>query len=200
MAKEYLFGYGSLINPDSRTHTGKTDDALLCEVKDIKREWNFRVPEAHVTALGATLQSNTVCNGVLIPIDTEELGKFDIREKGYTRVPLLKKNVELSNGKLPSNRIWAYLLDSPQKPNSQNPIIQSYIDVVLSGCITVGGGDFAKRFISTTSGWLADWIGDRANPKYPRAMKEVPLAPVIDGLLREIVPERDAYKIPFSNS
>jgi hypothetical protein len=37
----YVFGYGSLINPESRAKTGSTGEAIPVEVTGLERRWNF---------------------------------------------------------------------------------------------------------------------------------------------------------------
>src|SRR5262245_2339508 len=37
----YVFGYGSLINPDSRARTGLSGEAIPVEVTGLERRWNF---------------------------------------------------------------------------------------------------------------------------------------------------------------
>ena len=80
----------------------------------------------------------------------------------------------------------------------ENPIAQSYVDIILRGCLTISK-DFAKEFILTTQGWLllngklvpttdgiaghgdqetlsgdhdqiqVHWVNDRHDPLYVRA-------------------------------
>ncbi len=44
---------------------------------------------------------------------------------------------------------------------------QSYIDIVLSGCLDIGGKQFAKEFVQNTFGWtpFMIWNDDRGHSK-----------------------------------
>ena len=81
---------------------------------------------------------------------------------------------------------WVYITDHPSQPSESCPIAQSYVDVVLSGCLDIGD-EFAKEFIRTTSGWDKSWIDDRNRPRYRRSL-EVD-SDRIDALLREVIPD-----------
>merc|ERR550525_2013441 len=64
--------------------------------------------------------------------------------------------------------VWTYILPTEimmkeEDAQTQRVMLQSYIDEVLSGCLDVGGQEFAKEFIRSTSGWnpFASWTDDR---------------------------------------
>jgi hypothetical protein len=97
--------------------------------------------------------------------------------------------------------VWCYV---PQKEfmgiaRAENPILQSYVDVCVKGCLSISKS-FAKEFTEGTYGWypghspprwesnaendeearavdfsFSCWIDDRNNPKYVRADKEYSL-------------------------
>jgi len=71
--------------------------------------------------------------------------------------------------------VWVYLIDDGILSNEYYPIPQSYVDVVLKGCLHISQ-DFAKLFLLTTHGWpTADHqqphslMDDRHDPLYCRA-------------------------------
>lgn len=186
----FIFGYGSLINKDSRAKTGQTSDAMATMVKGIKREWNLVVPKFGFTTLGATFNESAFCNGVIVSVLEQTLSDFDAREVayGYSRIQLQKEMaVPFNNGIIPDGNIWTYVTDSPGKPSEDTPLVQSYIDVVLAGCWDFGRL-FVEEFINKTQGWDAPWINDRENPRYMRPMKEVPLSCEFDSILKDLVP------------
>lgn len=47
-----------------------------------------------------------------------------------------------------------------------NPILQSYLDTCLKGCLEYGE-EFAIEFLETTTGWSKYWINDRSLPRRP---------------------------------
>jgi len=52
-------------------------------------------------------------------------------------------------------RTWVYVQQNPQPPTDEHPIVQSYVDTILRGCLSISE-DFAKEFILTTKGWSHD--------------------------------------------
>jgi hypothetical protein len=78
-------------------------------------------------------------------------------------------------------------------PTDENPILLSYLDVVLQGYLHRFGVDGARAFVATTDGWHAPVIDDRAAPRYPRAQRLTgDEAAFVDTALRElgVVPRR----------
>ena len=80
-------------------------------------------------------------------------------------------------------KIWMYVPEHPQLPNPEFPIAQSYVDIILRGCLSISE-EFAKEFIINTRGWHAQelmedesvvalgeycWVDDREKPIYVRA-------------------------------
>lgn len=77
--------------------------------------------------------------------------------------------------------------------SQQYPLVQSYADVILTGCLAIGT-DFAIEFIETTQGWGQAWLNDRAQPRYQRAMHAVPHAAEIDQQLQALVPHAFSHR------
>jgi hypothetical protein len=187
--QHYLFGYGSLINAESRARTGDSGQALPVRVAGLQRGWNFAVRSRGLTAVGVTWQSQAQCNGVLVAVSASELPKFDARERGYERLPVPPQAVTvLSDAAVPVGNLWVYAVPRPQPASTACPIVQSYVDIILLGCLDLGQG-FAHEFIDTTSGWEAPWVDDRQQPAYQRAMAHVSEADTIDALLQHALPQ-----------
>jgi len=186
---DYLFGYGSLINAESRAKTGKSGQAIPVRVKAVERQWNLIVPGMRLSAVGAVSNPDSTCNGVIVSVDAKDLPKFDKREIGYSRIKIPKHEVTilLRGKRVPQGNLWVYVVDKPRRPSIKNPLIQSYIDVILTGCLNINE-QFAREFVTTTTGWNNPWINDRQKPRYLRAMEKVPFAKKIDRLLKELVP------------
>ena len=105
--KHFVFGYGSLICPQSRAITAPTLRNAVAEpvvVENIDRVWSARCrartdaqdetsraaskARDHIrgwTPMGVRIRCGSRCNGVLIHVDDEELRRFDVREAGYVR-------------------------------------------------------------------------------------------------------------------
>lgn len=62
-------------------------------------------------------------------------------------------------------------------PNKDYPILQTYADVFMTGCLQTQAEfnltEFGKLCFTTTYGWdLANWLYDRSNPQYSRYSKD----------------------------
>jgi len=187
----YLFGYGSIINAASRNTTGQTGQSYPATVAGLGRAWNSPIPNEPVTALGIIEKKGLKCNGVLVEVTGEEIKSFDQRETGYNRRLINPQNIDQST--LPG-KIWIYINKKSQRPTKKKPIIQSYLDVVLAGCLTYGR-QFALDFINTTQYWDSDWFNDRDHPRYPRAMvNKQNIFQTIDNMLRQAIPQEFAKR------
>ena len=192
--KQYLFSYGSLINTKSRLRTANTSEAIPVRVKGLQRAWNYHNPERQRHALGVTFVPGAECNGVIVEVSEENFSKFDERENGYKRVELDVNNVDILSGQaLPEGIIWVYIPEKPTPPTSESPIHQSYIDVVIAGCLEYGE-DFAIECIKNTLYWDYAWVNDRKNPGYPRTIQGLSINK-IDQILKRIIPEAFAKRV-----
>jgi cation transport regulator ChaC len=180
MANHYVFGYGSLINSDSRARTGSSGVAIPARATGFQRAWNFVDREAGMTALGVVSREESVTNGTLVSIRAADLPLFDHREVGYTRTKLDRARVVGLNGQeAPDGSIWIYLPNEPGFPSNDNPIAKSYVDVVLAGCLELGES-FAAEFVRTTTNWDYPWVDDRSTPRYVRSLQDVPPAKYVE--------------------
>lgn len=186
----FIFGYGSLICPNSRAITAptlKSRSATPVKVKHLERLWSLPIPEAGMTAMGIRYKANAECVGVLVPVNEEELERFDIRETGYIRVPIDHAHVERisflppeehyggsycyfeqldkSSSSSPESessslpQVWVYLQENPQPISKECPIAQTYVDIILRGCLSISP-DFARDFLLSTQGWHPDQFHD----------------------------------------
>lgn len=197
MSEVFIFGYGSLINSESRSDTAQTGEGLPCIVEGLKREWNFHGPfdsSSGLTAVGLIIDSNSSTNGVIAPLTEAELAKFDEREKGYQRIEVDSKRIRfLRENPQITNSVWTYVPENPQLPDQSYPIAQTYVDLILIGCLNYGR-EFAKDFIKTTGAWSYPWVDDRNNPIYPGFARIHPHAQLIDNLLQQIIPDEFAQR------
>lgn len=183
-----LFGYGSLICADSRARTGISGDAIPVELSGIARRWSVPVPGYRATAVGAHPNPDSRCNGVVFLVDDDNLSRFDTREQGYRRLRIDWSDVQpAGDHPLPDHLpLWAYVGHHSDTPQPDRPIMQSYLDVILNGCLDYGE-PFARRFLQTTAPWQ-HLVDDRHAPNYPRAMRDASIHPIVDGLLYSELP------------
>lgn len=213
--KHYIFGYGSLICSQSRAITAPTlasKPAHPIMARHVERTWTAR--DRTMTFMGVRFREGASCAGVLLPVNEKELAKFDVREEGYDRIYLTLQQLEkvpflsdndghdvLSNK---DARVWIYVHKCPIPANPSFPIVQSYVDIILRGCLSISN-EFAASFLETTQGWhhdgddnaIADhytWVDDRHCPLYVRADPHYSrsMAATIDDLLQKHV--QDAWR------
>ncbi len=179
---EFIFGYGSLINSASRSAIhGETVQAIPVRVSvafGYSRAWNARSPSGF-TALGLLKagpgEKGSTINGVLYPVEGQDIAKYDERENGYARVEVPHDEIEaVSWERLPeAGKIWVYVPVGPDghvgeglPPDVEHPLLESYIDVVVKGGLQYGE-DFAREVLETTEGWSDYWLNDRELARRP---------------------------------
>ncbi|MBD1555670.1 gamma-glutamylcyclotransferase [Vibrio sp. S9_S30] len=162
----YIFGYGSLINPESRKLTGQTGNAYPAIVRGFNRHWSKVDGSYQISPLVVTRGEGTL-NGVLFEIDHAELAEFDKREAGYHRVRVPVSEFDSEHTIDRHGEIWMYVKDETTPPCPRTPIMQSYVDTVLAGCLSIST-PFAEYFIQSTLGWHHPLENDRLKPKYGR--------------------------------
>ena len=191
-----LFAYGSLINRESRGRSFRAPDGRPARLRGVRQSWSLPVPGEAVTGLGLAVAEDGHCNGVLLEISDTELQKADQREipAGYQRHAADwshvaqgqdDRRIESSWRQRP---LWVYRSVKSHEATTERPIIQSYLDVVLTGCLEIGV-EFAREFVTTTDGWDAPWIDDRGSPRYLRPHHDPDRQVASDALLQELVPE-----------
>ena len=180
---QYIFGYGSLMNSASRKLTGQTSEAIPATVDGLRRYWG-KVGDNNTLSPLVVSQGQGKVNGVILQINDQELHEFDVRENGYQRIPLehtcITSQLTLSTNDI----VWIYTKDHSEPPCTLSPIMQTYVDTVLSGCLEISE-DFAKQFIKQTIGWNFPIENDRLDPKYKNyAGVEKHHYPLIDKLVQ----------------
>jgi gamma-glutamylcyclotransferase (GGCT)/AIG2-like uncharacterized protein YtfP len=189
--RHWLFAYGSLINADSRALSFACQQARVARAHGFRRGWFHTAHEQPLSGVVATPDEGVThaINGMLVQLAEDQLALADARELpfGYVRQRLAAESLALEEGGLsPADRVWVYVV--PRVDDRRTSVIyQSYLDVILAGCLAVGE-DFAREFVRTTTLWSAAWIDDRARPRYARAMAPGPVQARIDVLLRETLP------------
>jgi Gamma-glutamyl cyclotransferase, AIG2-like len=196
----YVFGYGSLMEKASRTRTEpKAVDAYPAIIGGYKRGWYNRDPATigfQPTFLGVVPFHDAVCNGVIFPVTDEQLIRFNEREKGYHTETITGDKVELLDGRPwlePDATVYIYVTDNQVEPNFEYPIVQSYLDICVNGCLELEGmypiaknRQFTDIFFLRTYGWNEYWVNDRIYPRRPHVYQ--PNARTIDKLIYKHYP------------
>ena len=199
---QFIFGYGSLINRESRDGTaGHHIEAVPARISaafGYLRSWNDNCP-CGFTALGLRVpapgEHASTINGVVYPVEGDDLSAYDARESSYRRVRVPNEDVEPAGWQpLPAGgTIWIYVPKAEDgqlgvglpKASAGSPVVESYVDVVLHGALDYGP-DFARELIATTTDWSEYWLNDRDVARRPWVFTKDSSA--IDRLLRETEP------------
>merc|ERR1719198_125513 len=189
-----MFGYGSLINTISRLSSSpQANNVIPCVVSskaNLKRLWNYRArPKgsqvgAKFVALGVEKTKpgeGTDMNGIVYPLSKgTTMDQIREREKGYEFIHIKREHITeyatvLCWQKIPKDaEIWmcgpaldpAYVCE----PSAPFPILQTYVDVCISGCLE-HDIQFAEMFVATTTGWSEYFLNDREVPRRPWVSK-----------------------------
>ncbi|MFJ9418025.1 gamma-glutamylcyclotransferase family protein [Streptomyces sp. NPDC101227] len=197
---QYIFGYGSLIQRESREATWpKAGKSFPVSVQGITRGWYDRVDTVSwgPTYLGALPDRRSTCNGVIFQVAQGELKAFADREKGYRLIRIPPAGITMLDGRPapPPGSFWYFGSTSRRYVSRDFPIVQSYVDVCVSGCLEVEDefpasrtAKFAQKFFTATTDWKTPWINDRIYPWRP--FVHVPRANEIDTLIRDQLGEK----------
>ncbi|MGB1239374.1 MAG: gamma-glutamylcyclotransferase family protein [Pseudomonadales bacterium] len=173
--RHFIFGYGSLINSISRSATGETGRAIAVKVSGFERHWSFISKSVAMSSVVVVPADGVQCNGVIVEIEASELPSFDKREEGYSRQLVSREQISTyADEALPQGNIWLYQTDSVIAPCEQHPIVLSYLDVILAGCLEYGEA-FCNDFVRFTRGWESVLLNDRGEPRYPRVQPDLPV-------------------------
>lgn len=199
---QFVVGYGSLMQDESRKRTSPhAGPAYPVELSGYERGWFERGSAIGFTTtyLGVRRDERSRFNAVVYAVQPDELAATDARESSYCRleVPLASIAPLAPRSPLPGGaRLWIYVGD-PRRlalPDARHPIVQSYVDLFLSGCLEQEERfhlkGFARGCVATTTGWSEHWVNDRIFPRRPFAWQ--PRAGDIDRLLASTVPREFA--------
>lgn len=155
----YVFGYGSLMNPKSLKRTlPKASITFRATLRNYQRKFN--IPVDGYLYLNIVPQKGKTVEGVCIQVSEEELAMLRVRERGYACVDVTKNMTGKMDG-----RVYAFIAPDDSFPKLK--ILQSYIDTCLAGVPE-----------EKKSAWLADTIvendieDDRERPKYANIPSE----------------------------
>jgi cation transport regulator ChaC len=192
---QYVIGYGSLMLDESRKRTSpQAGPANPVEVRGYRRGWFARPVTVGygTTFLGVVPDREGHFNAVIYQVDPAELAATDRREMLYCRSGVDASDVtELQTQALSvsGGQAWIYV-SMPQNiatPSSRYPIVQSYVDIFVSGCLEqeqrFGLKDFSQECLTTTTDWSVNWVNDRIYPRRPSIYQ--PKARQIDDLLHD---------------
>jgi hypothetical protein len=212
---DYIFAYGSLMESNSRKRTTPfITNIWPARIKGFLRGWFARVPTHSIstTFLGCIratkFEPESRVNGILFRVNNYEINLLDYRENGYLRVQIPTYQIDDFTGVLTKDdKVWIYLNqfegEYDQKlqkslPNFEFPIVQSYVDMCINGCIETEElfkeakeSNFIEEFIQETKFWSKFWVNDRIYPR--RAFIYCPNADLIDNKLKNFLPNSTIF-------
>jgi hypothetical protein len=195
---QFIIGYGSLMQDDSRKRTApQAGPAHPVEVNGFRRAWIQHVQTGSfgITFLGLRPDQKASLNAVIYQVDQDELAATDKRESSYCRasVPATAiQSLEADFVPAADAQTWIYVsgAEGVALPDARFPIVQSYVDIFIGGCLEQGQRfglpDFARQCIAMTDGWSQYWVNDRIFPRRPFIYQ--PKAGQIDKLLAGQLP------------
>ena len=127
----YIFGYGSLIERESRMRTwSRAEYALPAVARGIARGWFDQIasPSWSPTYLGAVPDPAAECYGVLFPVTPVEFDRYVQRETGYELTKLDISHVTMLDGS-PTPP------DGDIEPGEALPVRRASHRAVLRGCL-----------------------------------------------------------------
>lgn len=195
---QYIIGYGSLMQAESRQRTApNAGDAIAIEITGFRRGWFSKGGDIgfSTTFLGAIADANHSFNAVMFAVDRADMAAIDKREASYCRSEVPASHIQAlqSGTSLPQGQYWIYLNShtSIAFPSADKPLVASYVDIFLSGCLEQEEQQlltgFALRCIKSTTDWSPFWVNDRIYPRRPFIHQ--PRAAQIDRLLDTALPE-----------
>jgi hypothetical protein len=154
------------------------DNADVATTLASKMILNRQQPEIGSNKDDGSSVSSPSCVGVLIPVYDSELSALDKRETGYERVLIddhtrIERIDELLSdegssdlhyrdtflGNCPkecltaaADKVWVYIPETCHPPSREYPIVQSYVDICMRGCLSISS-KFLYEFLSSTYGW-----------------------------------------------
>lgn len=178
--------------------SSNTGENIPVKVYGYSRHWNCKGTSISFSTTYLGVQSNPQksFNAAIYKLpNATALKGYDTRESYYCReeVPMSKIQVSTNRKTLDLGQYWIYVTkpEHSEDPSREYPIVQSYVDTFLSGCIELetkfSVANFANDCITSTLGWDAPWVNDRIYPRRP--FMHQPLAGKIDQLLNTMIPK-----------
>jgi len=148
-----VFGYGSLVNRATHAYA----PARPARLSGWRRAWRYTPHRAGPFLTVIPGPADTI-DGLIAAIPGGDWAALDLREAGYDRLPT----------PLPGVMVYAVPDHGAVNPAGKDPILLSYVDVVLQGFHREFGPAGVAGFLATTDGWDIPILNDRAAPRYPR--------------------------------
>ncbi len=164
------FGYGSLVN--KRTLRTRFLGIRRAEVSGWRRAFLPRAGRP-MAILSVRPEEGATTQGVVVYDLADHLPAVDEREAGYIRRVVMPAHVSIRGGAPADVPLFIYEA-APEEPDAAEvgaTILQSYVDAVLQGFLSLYGEAGLRRFVEETEGFETTILRDRAAPLYPRPVE-----------------------------
>ncbi len=162
MSDPFFFGYGSLVNRQTHDYA----QPRKARVRGWRRAWQA-TPLRALSFLTVVPAADDYVEGLIAAVPGADWAALDEREHAYARL-MDRDDGTHTAGQEREVAIYAIPDHHRTAPTDDNPVLLSYIDVVVQGYLTEFGPDGAHHFFETTDGWHAPILDDRAAPIYSR--------------------------------
>lgn len=158
MSDPAFFGYGSLVNVSTHSYVTLRPARL----QGWQRVWrSTTLRDAAFLSVERTPVS--AIDGLLARVPNADWSALDAREAGYHRNDVSDHfNDEITAS------VYEVSPDNILEAEPTQPILLSYLDVVVQGYLQVFGPAGVDDFFATTTGWHRPILDDRNAPQYPR--------------------------------
>ena len=156
MKSPSFFGYGSLVN--LATHDYAAPRAAV--LTGWQRRW-VQTDLRAVPFLSIEPAKDVTIAGVLADVPGGDWSALDVRETGYDRIDI---SAALGAG----TAVYQVSPRHVSEDLGREPILLSYLDVVVQGFYRMYGTEGVTGFFATTTGWDRPILNDRSAPRYPR--------------------------------
>ena len=162
------FGYGSLVN--RATLRTKFLAIRRAEVSGWRRFWLPR-SDSGIALLSALRDPGHATQGVVVYDHTDHLAAVDEREAGYIRRTVDDTGLVVEKAPAPAP-VHIYEAIEPRGTAAETGarILQSYLDAVMQGFLSLYGREGVARFVTETQGFETEILCDRSAPLYPRSV------------------------------
>ncbi|GGD44520.1 gamma-glutamylcyclotransferase family protein [Sinisalibacter lacisalsi] len=163
MTDPFFFGYGSLVNRGTHDYA----EAQTARATGWRRAWR-KTPLRDRCFLTVVPAPDEYVEGLIAAVPGADWAALDAREHAYARHDVSHVTTHRADRPL-EVAIYAIPDGAHHDPGDDNPVLLSYIDVVVQGFLAEFGAEGVRHFFETTEGWHVPVLDDRAAPIYARA-------------------------------
>ncbi len=177
----FFFGYGSLVK--RTTHDYR--DAHRASLRGWRRAWR-KSPRRQRCFLTVVPDPDCEIEGLIAAVPGADWALLDEREAAYARLDASRSVTHPVERDL-AIAVYAVPEEDAHVPGEDDPVILSYLDVVVQGFLTEYGRAGVERFFETTEGWSVPILDDRAQPIYARhRVLEAEETALVDEMLGQV--------------